>query len=93
MNQSLELEARLGRIEAALQTLIQRETVKEWYSTEEFASLVGRSEFTCREWCRLGRIHARKHSSGRGNSFSWAISHEELQRYRREGLIPFRTPS
>jgi hypothetical protein len=63
-------------------------TVKDWYTTEEFAQIVGKAEFTCREWCRHGRIHAAKRKSGRGKSCSWATSHEELLRYQREGLLP-----
>src|SRR5262249_35487593 len=45
---------RLARIEAILEMLLGREAVKEWYTTEEFAGLVGKSAFTTREWCRLG---------------------------------------
>lgn len=58
----------------------------EWYSVEEFARIVGRSDFTCREWCRHGRISAEKKSSGRGAYAAWTISHAELQRFQREGL-------
>ena len=82
---------RLDRIEAALETLVKQKTVKDWYSIEEFAEVVGRAEFTCREWARLGRINAQKRKSGRGKHFSWVISHEELLRYRRDGLLPFAT--
>ncbi len=80
------LEQRLESIEAMLAVLVERQQVREWYSVEEFARNVGRSEFTCREWCRHGRISAEKKFSGRGAYAAWAISHAELQRFQREGL-------
>ncbi len=83
----MTLEERLEKIEAMLVVLVERQQVREWYSVEEFARTVGRSEFTCREWCRSGRIKAEKKHSGRGAHASWVISHEELQRYQREGLL------
>ena len=58
------------------------------YTTEEFAALVGKAEFTTREWCRHGRIRAEKRQSGRGKHCAWVIAHDELLRYRREGLLP-----
>ena len=84
----MTLDERLKRIEAMLIALIDRRPLREWYSVEEFARIVGRSEFTCREWCRRGRVMGQKKSSGRGAHSSWAISHDELLRYRREGLRP-----
>jgi hypothetical protein len=81
---------RLGRIEALLGVLVERQTVKEHYTPEEFARLVGREPFTCREYCRLGRIRAEKKASGRGKHASWVISHDELLRFQREGLLPDR---
>ena len=86
----MTLEAKLERIEAMLTVLVERQTIRDWYSTEEFARLVGRREFTCREWCRHGRINAAKKDSGRGAHASWVISHGELLRYQREGLLPSR---
>jgi hypothetical protein len=83
----MTLEDHLERIEAMLVVLVERQHVREWYSVEEFAPIVGRAEFTCREWCRAGRIKAEKKHSGRGAHTSWVISHEELQRYQREGLL------
>jgi hypothetical protein len=83
----LELTARLDRIEEMLAVLVERQTVKDWYTTEEFARLVGKAEFTVREWCRLGRIKAEKRKSGRGAFPAWVISHQELLRYQREGLL------
>ncbi len=84
------LEARLERIEAMLAVLVERQTIREWYSTDEFARIVARVEFTVREWARRGRINAAKKDSGRGAHASWVISHAELLRYQREGLLPSR---
>jgi hypothetical protein len=81
------LEQRLENIEAMLAVLIERQATKDFYEVEEFAALVGKAEFTVRSWCRLRRIRARKKDSGRGAHTAWAISHDELQRYRREGLL------
>lgn len=83
----MTLDERLEKIEAMLGALIAGQQVREWYSVEEVARTIGRSPFTCREWCRLGRIRARKKESGRGAHAAWAISHDELQRYQREGLL------
>lgn len=78
----------LVEIGGLLAELVSARQIKEWYSTEEFARLVDRNEFTVREWCRLGRINAKKLRSGRGPHASWTVGHGELQRYRREGLLP-----
>jgi hypothetical protein len=84
------VETPLDRIERLLAALVARGQPRAWYSVAEFARLVGRAEFTCREWCRLGRVAARKKTSGRGAHASWAISHEEYERFQREGLLPRR---
>ena len=81
------MEERLVKIEALLVVLVERQQLREWYSVEEFARIVGRVEFTCRQWCRFGRIQAEKKASGRGAHTSWAISHAELLRYQRDGLL------
>ena len=81
------IDERLDRIESLLAALVEREMIKDWYSTDEFARLVGKAEFTVREWARLGRIHAEKRQSGRGAHPAWVISHAELLRYRRDGLL------
>ena len=64
--------------EAAIERLTQQETVKEWYTTAEVAKLLGKAEFTVREWCRLGRVRAEKKKCGRGPASEWIVSHEEL---------------
>ncbi len=83
---------RLERIEAVLGELLRQRTVKEFYTTADIATLLGKAEFTVREWCRHGRIHAEKRLSGRGAFPSWVVSHEELLRYQREGLLPIQRP-
>lgn len=82
------IDERLDRIEQMLAALIERETIKDFYEIEEFAHLVGKAPFTCREWARLGRIHAEKRQSGRGAHPAWVVSHGELLRYRQYGLLP-----
>jgi hypothetical protein len=83
-----ELEQRLARIEHLLDALVEQQKVKDYYAVDEFAQLVGKSQFTVREWARLGRINAVKRKSGRGAYHAWVVSNEELLRYRREGLLP-----
>jgi transposase len=82
------LLAKLTKIEEALAELRSEQTIRDWYSTDEVAKLLGKAEFTVREWCRLGRVHAEKRGSGRGAFKAWVISHTELQRFQREGLLP-----
>jgi transposase len=83
-----EILERLERIENLLDLLLQRQAVKDYYSTDGAAEILGKAEFTVREWCRRGRINAQKRRSGRGKYQSWVISHDELQRIQREGLLP-----
>jgi hypothetical protein len=79
---------RLNRIESTLSELLQRNTMKDYYSTAEVAKILGKAEFTVREWCRLGRVYAEKRQTGRGRTKEWIVSHQELTRIRNEGLLP-----
>ena len=90
---AISIDDRLANMEAMLSLLVDRETTREWYNTAEFARIVGKAEFTCREWCRLHRVHAEKRSTGRGAYPAWVISHQELIRYQHEGLLPTSSPS
>ena len=85
-----DLVDRLDRLETTLSQLVQQRMVKARYTTAELAAILGRAEFTVREWCRLGRIHAEKRECGRGCSQEWIVSHEELVRYQNDGLLPIR---
>ena len=84
---SEELREHLVRIEGKVDALLECWTVHDWYTTKQFAGRVERSEGQVTEWCRRKRINAEKVKSG-GPQGSWRISHGELQRYRREGLLP-----
>jgi hypothetical protein len=88
-----QLDERLGRIESMLAVLVERQQLREWYTTQEFAKVVGLAEFTIREYCRLGRLHAEKRGSGRGAFPQWVLSQAELERYRRDGLLPIQRPA
>ena len=82
------LQERLDRIESLLEGLIQQRTVKDWYTIAEAAEILGKAEFTVREWCRLDRVHAQKRACGRGRAREWMIAHDELLRIQNEGLLP-----
>jgi hypothetical protein len=83
-----EVIDRLSGLEEVIKQLREKQATKEHYTVGGFAAKVGKAPFTCREWARLGRIRATKRHSGRGAYQSWTISHEELLRYERFGLLP-----
>jgi transposase len=89
----MNVDEKLDRIVAMLVALVEREKVREWYSTGQVAQLLGKSEYTVREWFRTGRANAAKKSSGRGAHRSWCVSHGEVLRLQREGLLPCRRPA
>jgi hypothetical protein len=68
--------------------LVTQRQIRDYYSTEQVAQILGKANWTVREWCRLGRVHAEKRNSGRGRSQEWVISHAELLRIEKEGLLP-----
>jgi excisionase family DNA binding protein len=88
----LLLDQRLARMEAALaelrDLLVGQRSTKDFYTTKEVAEILSRKEYTVREWCRQGRIRARKKFCGRGKGGEWLVSHEELSRLRNERLLP-----
>jgi hypothetical protein len=87
-----EIIERLERIESQLAALIEQRQVQDWYDTATAAEILGKSAYSVREWCRLGRVRAEKRSCGRGTSKEWMISHDELMRIKSEGLLPQRLP-
>lgn len=86
------IEARLAAMEMNLVQILGRLAVpketREWYPVEEVAAMLGKTTYTVREWCRLGRINATKRSERRGGTELWNISAAEIARYKDEGLLP-----
>lgn len=83
-----DMDARLGRIEAALRKLSEAQPQKETYSTKEAARILKLAPYTVREYCRQGRLQATQTRGGRGNRAEYRLSHAELLRYQSEGLLP-----
>ena len=63
------------------------QAAREWYSVEEAAKLLGKSAYTVREYCREGRINARKRSERRGGAELWNVSAAEITRIKDEGFL------
>lgn len=78
------LSERIGRLERKIDALLVGRVEKDWYTTEEAALLVRRACWTVREWCRHGRVRAKKQSG----TDKWLISGSELHRIQTEGLLP-----
>ncbi|QDU98625.1 helix-turn-helix domain-containing protein [Lignipirellula cremea] len=83
-----EIITRLQRIENLLEHLQAERVSKEFYSIAEVAQMVGRSEYTVREWCRHERVRGQKSRVGCGGTTEWRISHAELLRIQNEGPLP-----
>jgi hypothetical protein len=82
-----ELRAEMKGMKEALDVLLKRQTVKEFYSTEEFAELTGLKPKTVRDYLSESRLQGTKQRSGHGRAKKWAVPHEELLRFQREGLL------
>lgn len=81
------LAIRLERIEESLRLLLKERVGQQFYSTSDAAKILGKAEFTVREWCRNRRVRAQKRRCGRGRSTEWMISRDELDRIQSEGLL------
>ena len=84
-----KLNERLARIEQHLLDKSGAESFRRnWFTVPEAAEILKKQPFTIREWCRLGRIDAKKRECGRGRTSEWVISAEAIERYLNEGLLP-----
>lgn len=87
-NQLIKLTEDIAELKAMLRQLLAQPVTKEKYTTAEVSELLGKAEYTVREWCRQGRIQAIKKPCGRGKAGEWLITHDELTRLRNDGLLP-----
>lgn len=88
----MTLEKRLEKIEESLRLLLKERLAQRFYSTSDVAKILGKAEFTVREWCRNRRVRAQKRPCGRGNAKEWMIAHDELERIQAEGLLAINEP-
>jgi hypothetical protein len=86
MTQLAEMRSKIDEIYSILAN--PKDPEREWYSVEEAAKIIDKSEFTTRQWANLGRINAEKRADRRGASALWRISASEIRRYKEEGLLP-----
>jgi len=84
----LAMKEVLASVGSLLEVVTAQRVIRDYYSTEQAAQYLGKAHWTVREWCRLGRVHAEKRFNGRGKSPEWVLSHAELQRIQKEGLLP-----
>jgi excisionase family DNA binding protein len=64
--------------------LLDRETMKEWYTVKEAAELTGFKEYTLRQCCNLGRIREEWRQKDRGER--WRIHRDAVEDIRNNGL-------
>ncbi|QDU80518.1 hypothetical protein Pla110_22480 [Polystyrenella longa] len=93
-----QLSDRTERLESKLEELLQvledqehrdeRSPPKEFFTPIEVAKMLGKSSYTVREWCRFGRMEARKRQTGRGDALEWEIAASEIERFKNHGLLP-----
>jgi transposase len=85
LNELADLRAMLAEIR---DQVVNPREAREWYSVDEVAGMLGKSAYTVRQWCNLGRLIAAKRAERRGGTALWSISTAELARYKNEGLLP-----
>ena len=82
--ESPEVVARLEfldrKLERLLDLIVGQRTIKDSCTTAEVAAIIGKAEFTVREYCRLRRIKGQKRACGRGKHPAWIDAREELVR-------------
>jgi hypothetical protein len=75
----------VAKIHQKMDMLMSQRPPKEWYSTEDAAAHLRKSEYTVREWCRHRQCQAEKRKACRGGKKQWMIPHAELLRLESDG--------
>jgi excisionase family DNA binding protein len=73
---------KLEAIERKLALLIQPKT---YFTITEAAEFLKKTEYTVREYCKQGELHAVKANVSSGMHQQWRIAYDELLRFLREG--------
>ena len=83
------IQQSLVKIEAEVTVLTKQRTAKDFYGTKELGGNPRKSRvYRPRMVSEWSHPSCKKKGSGRGSHQAWAVSHEELARYQREGLLP-----
>lgn len=91
---TVDIQLRLDAIERKLDRILyelgqaKADSTRTHFTVEEAARALGKTTFTVREWCRLGRVNASKRAEKRGGAEVWNIASTEIDRVRNEGLLP-----
>lgn len=83
----LELMHEVRELRKQLSMLAGTQVPRGYYTTVEFARLIGQKRKTVTDNLAAGRLNGVKRRDGHGRSKIWAIPHAELERYQREGLL------
>jgi hypothetical protein len=77
-----DVMAKLEAIERKIALPVQQKT---YYTIAEAAALLHKTEYTVREYCRLGAMLATKTNLGCGQHRQWRIAATELERFQQAG--------
>lgn len=83
-----QLTVQVATLTVKMDQLLKQREILTHYSAKQFADEVGKAVDTVEGWCRNGRIVASRKNHGRGGNREWVIERSEIERYRREGLLP-----
>lgn len=83
----MTIEDVMAKLEAIEQQIAAYLRPKAHYTIAEAAVLLHKTEYTVREYCRLGALQATKTNLGCGQHRQWRITAEELARFQQLGKL------
>ena len=81
------IDQRLDRIESMLASLVERQTIRDWYPSRSSPGWWARPSSPAASGPGSAGSTGRSGNQGGGHT-AWVVSHEELLRYRKSGLLP-----